>query len=117
MDYLTENKILYRYQSGFGKNHLTDASLSYLTDKILTGFDSRLLTGMILIDLQNIINQDILLKKNSVLRFPDRSMNWFKLSFQIEVFKKMLRENILVLQKLTVGCPRDLCYFYYLLSI
>ena len=51
MNYLTENKILYRHQSGFRKNHLTDTSLAYLTNKILTGFDSGLLTGMILIDL------------------------------------------------------------------
>ena len=45
MEYLTDNKILYRYQSGFRKNHSTDTCLSYLTDKILTGFDSGLLTG------------------------------------------------------------------------
>ena len=45
MNYLTENNILYRYQSGFHKNHSTDTSLSYLADKILTGFDSSLLTG------------------------------------------------------------------------
>ena len=64
MEYLTDNKILYRYQSGFRKNHSTDTCLSYLTDKILTGFDSGLLTGMILIDLQkafDTINHDILL--------------------------------------------------------
>ena len=40
MNYLTENSILYRHQSGFRKNHSTDTSLAYLTDKILTGFDS-----------------------------------------------------------------------------
>ena len=51
MEYLTDNKILYRYQSGFRKNPLKD-SLWYLTDKILTGFYSGLLIGMILIDLQ-----------------------------------------------------------------
>ena len=45
MEYLTDNKILYRCQSGFRKNHSTDTCLSYLTDKILTGFDSGLLTG------------------------------------------------------------------------
>ena len=50
MEYLTDNNIIYKYQSGFHKNNSTDTSLSYLTDKILTGFDSGLLTG-ILIDL------------------------------------------------------------------
>ena len=72
MNYLTENSILYRHQSGFRKNHSTDTSLAYLTDKILTGFDSGLLTGMILIDLQkafDTINHDILLKKCLLLDF------------------------------------------------
>ena len=67
MEYLTDNKILYRYQSGFRKNHSTDTCLSYLTDKIRTGFDCGLLTGMILTDLQkafDTINHNILLKKN-----------------------------------------------------
>lgn len=40
MEHLTYNKVLYRYQSGFCKNHLTDACLSCLTGKIPTGFDS-----------------------------------------------------------------------------
>ena len=52
MEYLTDNNILYKYQSGFRKNLSTSTSLSYLTNRILTGFDSGLLTGMILIDLQ-----------------------------------------------------------------
>ena len=67
-NYLTENNVLYRYHSGFRKNHSTDLttqqSLEYLTNKILTGFDSGLLTRMILIDLQkafDTINHYILL--------------------------------------------------------
>ena len=72
MEYLTDNNILYKYQSGFRKNHSTDTSLSYLTNRILTGFDSGLLTGMILINLQiafDTINHDILLKKMASLGF------------------------------------------------
>ena len=66
MNYLTENNFLYRYQSGFQKNHLTDTSLSYLTDAIMIGIDSGLMIGMILIDLQktfDTITHEILLKK------------------------------------------------------
>ena len=40
LNYLTENNVLCRYQCGFCKNHSTDTSLAYLTDKILTGFVS-----------------------------------------------------------------------------
>ena len=81
MNYLTEHNIFYRHESGFRKNHLADTSVAYLTDKVLTGFDSGLLTGMILVDLQkafDTINHDILLKKMSALRFSDRSINWFQ---------------------------------------
>ena len=49
--FLTENEILYRFQSGFRPNYSTDFCLSFLNDKIIKGFDSSLLTGMILIDL------------------------------------------------------------------
>ena len=66
MEHLADNKILYRHQSGFGKYHSTDTCLSYLTFKILTGFDSGLLTGMTLIDVKNAldtINHNLLLKK------------------------------------------------------
>ena len=75
MNYLTVNNVLYRHQFGLRKNHSTDNSLAYLTDKTLTGFDSGLLIGMILIDLQkafDTINHYILLKKTSALRFSDR---------------------------------------------
>ena len=66
MEYLRDNNILYKYQSGFCKNFSTDASLLYLTNKIMTGFYSGIPTEMILIDLQKVfdtINHDILVKK------------------------------------------------------
>ena len=51
-DYLNENNILYKYQSDFRTKHSSVTCLSLLTDKILTGIDNGMLTGMILIDLQ-----------------------------------------------------------------
>ena len=76
MEYLTDNSIFYKYQSGFRKNHSTDTSLLYLTDKILTGFDCGLLTRMIFIDLQkafDTINRDILLRRMAPLGFSNDS--------------------------------------------
>ena len=73
-EFLSLNKVLYDYQSGFGKNHSTDTCLSFLNGKILKGFDDGLLTGMILIDLQkafDTINHDILLKKLSIIGFSE----------------------------------------------
>ena len=70
--FLTENEILYRFQSGFRPNYSTDFCLSFLNDKIIKGFDSGLLTGMILIDLQkafDTINYKTSFRKNEGLGF------------------------------------------------
>ena len=50
--FLSDEAMLYNYQSRFRGNHSTSLSLPFLTDKVLKGFDGGLLTGMILIDLQ-----------------------------------------------------------------
>ena len=52
MEFVTKKDILYKFQSGYRKFHSADPCLSYLKDKVAKGFDSGLLTGMILIDLQ-----------------------------------------------------------------
>ena len=79
--FLDQNKILYKFQSGFRQNHSTDTSLSYLNDKILRGFDEGLFTGMILIDLQkafDTIDHEIFLKKIKYIGFSDTTVNWYK---------------------------------------
>ena len=53
MDLVTKKNILYKFQSGFRKFYSTDSCFLYLQDKVAKEFDSGLLTGMILIDLQN----------------------------------------------------------------
>ena len=50
--FFSDSKILFNCQSGLRTNHSTNLYLSFLTDKILKGFDEGLPTGMILIDLQ-----------------------------------------------------------------
>ena len=80
-EFLNENNILYEYQSGFRANHSTDFCLSYLNDKILKGFDSGLLTGMILIDLQkafDTIDHKILLDKMPLFGFSPPTIQWFE---------------------------------------
>ena len=47
--FLSDEDILYNYQSGFRGNHSTNLCLSFLTYIVLKGFDEGLLTGMILI--------------------------------------------------------------------
>ena len=79
--FLNSRNLLYNYQSGFCKNHSTDFYLSFLNEKILKGFDQGLITGMILIDLQNdfdTIDHDILLQKLYAIGFSKHSVNWFR---------------------------------------
>ena len=80
-EFLDKHKILYKFQSVFRKNHSTNFCLSYLTDKISSGFNSGLLTGMILIDLQKVcgtIAHYILLQKFPSFGFSNEVIGWFK---------------------------------------
>ena len=82
MEFLDKHNILCKFQLGFRKNHSTDFCLSYLTDKISKGFDSGLLTGVILIDLQKAFytaDHNILLLKMSSLGFAREVIDWYKL--------------------------------------
>ena len=65
-DFLDENNILYRMQTSFRKSISTNSCLSYLKNKIAAGFESGLVTSMILIDFQkafDTINHEILINK------------------------------------------------------
>ena len=77
--YLDENNILYIFQSGFRQNYSTEAALSYLTDKIQSGFDEGLYTGIILIDLQkafDTIDHNIFLEKLKCICFSEKTIAW-----------------------------------------
>ena len=80
-DYLDQNNILYKYQSGFSTKHSTDTCLSLLNGKVLAGIDNGMLTGMILIDLQkavDTIDHYIFFSKMVHLGFSDATISWFK---------------------------------------
>ena len=51
---LSDEDILYNYQSGFRDNHSRNLYLSFLTDRTFKGLHDGLLTGVILTDLQKI---------------------------------------------------------------
>ena len=72
------------YQSGFRVNHSTNLCLSFLTDKILKGFDEGLLTGMILIDLQK--HHEILLQKLKAIRSSKGTLQWFRSYLSEQIF-------------------------------
>ena len=80
-EFYEKHKILYKFSSGFRKNHSTDICLSYLTDKVSNNFDSGLLPGIILIDLQkafDTIDHYILRQKLPSLGFSNEVIGWFR---------------------------------------
>ena len=121
--YLDENnKILYRFQSGFRKDFSTDLCLSYLNNKIATGFESRLHTGMILIDLQkafDTINHEILINKMEFLGFSKNVILWFKSYLSHRKFKVNLNKPFLEPGQPLCGFPQGsiLGPFLFLLYI
>ena len=94
---LDGNKILDQFQSGFRKHFSTDLCLSYLDNKIATGFECGLHTGMILIDLQkaldNTINREMLINKIEFLGFSKDVILWFKSYLSYRKFKVNLNES------------------------
>ena len=109
-EFLSLNKVLYHYQSGFRKNHSTDTCLSFLNDKILKGFDDGLVTCMILIDLQkafDTINHDILLKKLSIIGFSDNTVKWFQSYLSNRKFTVNLENSFSEVSKFHAVCHKD----------
>ena len=107
--FLSANKILYNYQSGFRTNHPTNLCLSFLTDKNLKGFDEGLLTRMILIDLQKAfetINHEILLKKLEAIGFSDQCIRWFRSYLYERLFSIEIENQLSDFGKVSCGVPQ-----------
>ena len=108
-DFLNNNQIFFKFQSGFRKNYSTDSCLSYLNNKIATGFESGLHTGMILIDLQkafDTINHEILINKMEFLGFSKGVVLWFKSYLSKRKFKVNLNQTFSKPGNLLCGVPQ-----------
>ena len=78
--YLSENSLIYMYQSGFRERFSTDTALTYLVDKIKCNTDNGLYTGMVLLDLQkafDTVDHEILLGKLGAIGANSQTVNWF----------------------------------------
>ena len=109
MEFLDKHNILYKFQSGFRKNHSTDFCLSYLTDKISKGFDSGLLTGMTLIDLQkafDTIDCNILLLKILLFGFSLEAIDRYKSYLSSRIFHVNVYEKFSTSADMPCGVPR-----------
>ena len=79
-DYLSENRLLYEFQSGFRSSYSTVTCLIHLTDYIKLENDKGNFTGMVLLDLQkafDTVNHTILLNKLKWFGADDLTVQWF----------------------------------------
>ena len=109
IEFLDKHSILYKFQSGFQKNHSTDFCLSYLTDKISKGFDSGLLTGVILIDLQkafDTIDHNILLLKMPSLGLSHEVIDCYKSYLSSRKFHVNVHDKFSTSADLRSGVPQ-----------
>ena len=79
-DFLETNKILYKYQFGFRKNHSTAQAVMEVLDKIYQACDNREVTMGIYLDLQkafDTVNHQILVEKLAIYGIRGIVLNWF----------------------------------------
>ena len=107
--FLSDEDILYNYQSGFRGNHSTNLCLPFLTDKILKGFDEGLLTGMISINLQkafDTIDHEILLQKLKAINFSESTIKWFKSYLPEIIFLVNIENKLSDFGQVSCGVPQ-----------
>ena len=107
--FLSDEDILYNYQSGFRGNHSTNLCLSFLTDKVLRGFDEGLLTGILLIDLQkafDTIDHEILLQKLKAIKFSESTIKWFKSYLSQRIFLVNIENRLSDIGKISCEVPQ-----------
>ena len=101
MEFLDKHNMLYKFQSGFRKNHSADT--------LCKDFDSSLLTGVILIDLQkafDTIHQNILLLKVPSLGFSREVIDWYKLYLSSRKFHVNVHDKFSTSADLRCGVPQ-----------
>ena len=80
-DYLSENRLLYEFQSGFRSSYSTDTCLIHLTDYIKLENDKGNFTCMVLLDLQkavDTVDHIMLLNKLKWLGADYVTVQWFR---------------------------------------
>jgi len=79
-EYLTSNKLLYEFQSGFRQRFSTDNCLIHSSDYIRLQIDKGPLVGMVLLDLQkafDTVDHGILIMTLKAIGFSTSAVIWF----------------------------------------
>ena len=117
--FLSDQNILYNYQSDFRSNHSKNLCLAFLTDKTLKQFDEGLLTGMILIDLQKAF--DIIMKSyyKSLKQLDSQRGLYSGLDpiFLSEYFLLLMKISSQILEKVIVGYHKVYLRFSFIFDL
>ena len=109
MNFITNNKLLYKYQFGFQKSKSTFMPLISLIDRITEALDKGDCVVGIYLDFSkafDTVNYEILLQKLSMYGIQDIALEWFRdyltnrSQYETYNFKKSAKENI------TCGVPQ-----------
>ena len=97
---------------GFSKYFSADSCLLHLNNKIATGFESGIYTGMILTDLLktfDTVNHEILINKMEFLGFSKDIFLWFKSYLSNRKYKVILN-NSLETRKIFIWSSSRICF-------
>ena len=108
-EYLSENSLITKCQSGFRPKHSCETALNELIDRWLKHIDEGKLTGVLFIDLSkafDTVNHDVLLHKLLSFDICDKTFLWFKSYLTDRVQSVGWRGAISKPQNVTIGVPQ-----------
>ena len=111
MEFVTKKKISYTNFNQVFENFTPQILPShiYIQDKVAKGFDSRLLTGMILVDLQkafNTIDHKILIEKMKYMGFSNDVTKWFETYLSKRMFSVHKEKSFSDKALISCGVPQ-----------
>ena len=80
IDYLESNRLLYKYQFVFRRQHSTNLAVTFSTDSVRGAMDNGQFTGSVFIDLRKVFNtvdHSCLLEKLKTIGFHSQEHVWF----------------------------------------
>ena len=81
INYLSENSLISKFQSGFRPKHSTLALLIQMFDKLLENMDEGKITGLVSLDIRkafdSINHQILLVKMKNLFGIQDSELMWF----------------------------------------
>lgn len=79
-NYLCTNNLLYKYQSGFRRNHSTETAIIKLVDQLLFNADKNMVTSAVFIDYRkafDTVSHNVLLRKLEAYDLSADAVSWF----------------------------------------